>query len=84
MVLRSRESAFKHGLNVETIEHAIEFWLLRKDDVNGTENTLFLGPDHAGNILEVLARPVGEDDLIVFHAMPAGAQFLALVVDRKE
>ena len=48
------------------------------------ENTLFLGPDHAGNIIEILARPVGDDVLIVFHAMPARTQFLALLADRKE
>ena len=84
MVLRLRESAFKHGVNVESIEHAIDFWLLRKDDANDTENTLFLGPDQAGNILEILAYPIGEEDLIVFHAMPARAQFLALLAERKE
>ena len=84
MVLRCRSSAFKHGLSAGSIEHAVEFWLLRRDEVNGTENTLFLGPDHAGNIIEILARPVGDDVLIVFHAMPARTQFLALLADRKE
>ena len=83
MVVRFRGSAFKHGLTVEAIEHAIEHWVLWKDELEGTDNVLLLGPDHAGNLLEVIGRPVGED-LIVFHVMPARAQFLALLTERKE
>ncbi len=73
-----RQSAFKHGVTADGIEHAVEHWLLWCDNVNGSANTLILGPDHAANILEILAE-IDFDEMVVFHAMPARRQFLTLL-----
>ena len=75
-----RESAFKHGVTVEAIEHAIDNWMYWHDNINETPNALILGPDPAGNILEVLAEPLG-DELTVFHAMKARPKFLELLAE---
>jgi hypothetical protein len=81
--LAFRKSAFKHGLTVEAIEHAIDNWMFWQDDFNETPNVLLLGPDQAGNILEILAEPFG-DELTIFHAMKARPQFLELLTEGKE
>ncbi len=81
--LAFRESAFKHGVTVEAIEHAVDNWMFWQDNINDTPNVLILGPDHAGNILEILAEPFG-DELKVFHAMKARPQFLELLTEGKE
>jgi hypothetical protein len=73
-----RGSAFKHGVTPEAIEHAIEHWLLWRDNINDTANTLIIGPDLAANFLEILAEIDG-DDMYVFHAMPARPRLLTLL-----
>ena len=63
-ILGVRESPFKHGVAAEAIEHAVDNWMFWEDNFNETPNMLILGPDHAGNILEVLevlAEQVGDD-----------------------
>jgi hypothetical protein len=56
----------KHGVSDEDIAHAIAnaIRLIEHDD-----GLLFIGPDHAADLLEVLARQ-GTEGLVVFHAMP--------------
>ena len=83
MGLAFRQSAFKHGITPEAIEHAVDNWMFWQDNINETANALILGPDHAGNILEILAEPFG-DELRVFHAMKAGQKFLELLSEREE
>ena len=56
------------------------FW---QDNINGTPNVLILGPDNAGNILEILAEPFG-DELMIFHPMKARPKFLELPTKGKE
>ena len=53
---------------MEAIEHVVDNWMFWHDNINETPNALILGPDPAGNILEVLVEPLG-DELAVFHAM---------------
>lgn len=65
-------------MTAQAIEHSVEHWLLWRDNVNGSANTLILGPDNAANILEILAE-VDLDEMYVFHAMPARRQFLSLL-----
>ena len=78
--MRFRDSAFKHGVTAEAIEHAVEYSMHWDDDAYGTEppKVLILGPDHAGNILEVIGE-YDADELKVFHAMKARPQFLDLL-----
>lgn len=76
-----RASALRHGITVEEIIHAIEFALLEEDlDVEPPYRRLRLGPDFAGNLLEVVT--VAHDDdgsQLVIHAMKARKQYERLL-----
>jgi hypothetical protein len=61
--------------------HAVDYWLLRNDDIEGSDppKILILGPDFAGNLIEILAIEDVDGELVVFHAMPARPGFLKLL-----
>lgn len=61
------ESARRHGVDDEAMRHAIAnaIRVVRTDD-----GLLVIGPDAAGRMLELIARPIPADELLVFHAMP--------------
>ena len=62
-----RDSARKHRIADDDIRHAIDHALVVADlDV---DKVLYLGPDRAANVLEVVAvRRVGRESLLI-HAM---------------
>ncbi len=68
--MRIRSSARRHGVTVEDIEHAWEFAVRFFDlDPHGeTSRELCIGPDRAGNLLEVIYRR-GQKDVTIIHAM---------------
>lgn len=76
-----RPSALKHGVTGESIAHAVTFALYADDDFQGTEppKVLVLGPDPAGNILEVIGHLEPEDVFTIFHAMVARPALLRLL-----
>jgi hypothetical protein len=78
-----RMSSFKHGVAPDAIAHAVDNWMFWQDNFNETANVLILGPDQAGNILEILAEPFGVS-LTVFHAMKARPKFFGLLVEGNE
>lgn len=63
-------AALKHGPTETSIRHAVEHSLVEADDETeaGTRR-LIIGPDPAGNLLELLAIETDTGDLLVFHAM---------------
>jgi len=66
-------SARKHGIGDDDIIHAFNDPILVDDLDDGF--TMFIGPDQAGNLLEV--GVVNSDDgPIVLHAMAARAKYL--------
>jgi hypothetical protein len=68
MQRRIHDSARKHGIRDEDIHHAIDVALVvaRLDD----QRLLHLGPDRAGNMLEVIEIAAVEGDhQLVIHAM---------------
>lgn len=65
--MKVRGSARRHGLADDDILHAIANAIA--SDPAHEDGIFFLGPDHAGQLLEVLARQT-PDGLVVFHAMP--------------
>jgi hypothetical protein len=81
VALEIRPSALKHGVSVESIAHAVGHPLYIDEDFRGAEpaQVLMLGPDIAGNILEVVGRLDTDEDLVVFHAMTARPSLLRLV-----
>lgn len=61
------ESARKHGVADEDIDHAVEHAIVagEQDDAR----VLYLGPDRAGNLLEVVTVARDDGSEIVIHAM---------------
>ena len=79
--MRIRPSARKHGIADEDIAHALRLPLagqaLRSHDP--LPASFVLGPDRAGNLLEIVVVH-GDDDIdIVIHAMRARPRYLALL-----
>jgi uncharacterized DUF497 family protein len=62
-------SAFRHGVDVEEIEHALRNAVVVEEIAEDPTRYLVLGPDPAGRLLEliVMDRPRGP---AVIHAMP--------------
>jgi len=66
-------SALRHGVESEDIQHALVHALAVDEVGEDLDRYLVLGPDRAGNLLElvVLDRPHGP---AVIHAMPMRPQ----------
>lgn len=69
--MRIFESAYRHGLVDEDIEHAwhraLGFYDI--DIEHEPTKSLCIGPDRAGNLLELMYLQAADQDLII-HAMP--------------
>lgn len=65
--MRITNSARRHGVRDEAIQHAVAnaIRLVETDD-----GLFVIGADASGRMLELLARPAEDGDLVVFHAMP--------------
>lgn len=66
-------SAYRHGLNDEAILHAFDNPVRTHDLDDGL--TMLVGPDHAGNLLEV-GVVASDEGPVVVHAMPARPKYL--------
>jgi uncharacterized DUF497 family protein len=74
-----RDSARKHGVVDEDINHAIDHALAIEDAGEDPDRWLVIGPDRAGNLLEVVVMTTVEDTQIAIHAMPMRAKFSRLL-----
>ena len=74
-------SAFKHGVLVEPIAHAFaQRWVAVDLDVDGDPaRVLAIGPDLAGNLLEVIWLELADERMLVIHAMPLRVSFYGLL-----
>ena len=76
-------SARKHGVADPDIIHAFEHSLVQLD-LNPDEHPprfALVGPDPAGNFIELICIQVDDNRTIVIHAMKARPTFLALLHD---
>jgi hypothetical protein len=80
-MLRVHPSALKHGCTIEDISHAVDMAVYEDvlDEDNDPPKLFFIGPDAAGNWLEVIGGVVENDDLLIWHAMRCRAGYLALL-----
>ncbi|MGI8491882.1 MAG: hypothetical protein ACR2NJ_03845 [Acidimicrobiales bacterium] len=62
------ESARKHGISDDDIRHGVDHALVVADE-DGEGKVLYLGPDRAGNLLEVVSVLREDNTEIVIHAM---------------
>jgi ATP/maltotriose-dependent transcriptional regulator MalT len=69
------DSARKHRVVNEDIHHAIDHALAIEDP----DRWLVVGPDRAGNLLEVAVLTTVEDTQLAIHAMPIRAKFRRLL-----
>ncbi|MGE0878671.1 MAG: hypothetical protein AB7L13_07270 [Acidimicrobiia bacterium] len=74
-------SAAKHGVDPGDVFHAVDGALVIADmgDDDSPFRTLVLGPDHAGNLLEVIVLHFDDGREMVIHAMPMRTQYRALL-----
>ena len=71
-------SALRHGVDVEDIQHAVRNALAVEEVATDPMRFLILGPDRAGNLLElvVMDRPIGP---AVIHAMAMRPKYRRLL-----
>jgi uncharacterized DUF497 family protein len=72
-------SARKHDVADEDIRHATDHALALEDAGEDPDRWLVIGPDRAGNLLEVVVLTTVEDTEIAIHAMPMRAKLRRLL-----
>lgn len=80
-MLRVVESALKHGFSIEDVSHAYDMWLYEGviDGDAEPPKVLTIGPDSAGNLLELVGTSLASGDHVVWHAMKCRATYLTLL-----
>ncbi len=73
------DSARKHGVADEDILHAINHALAIEDAGDDPDRWLLLGPDTAGNVLEVVVMTTIEGSQLAIHAMPMRDKYRRLL-----
>ena len=72
-------SARRHGVDVDEILHAVANALVVDDLGEDPDRWLVIGPDSAGNLLEIVVLIASTADEIVIHAMPMRAKYRKLL-----
>lgn len=73
------DSAHRHEVAEEDMLHAVEHSLVVDDLGEDPDRWLVLGPDTAGNLLEIVVLISGESDEIIIHAMPMRPKYRRLL-----
>jgi hypothetical protein len=74
-------SAHRHGIDEASIFHARDHALTVVDLEPGADppKVLAIGPDSAGNLLEIIWLELADDVEMVIHAMPLRSKFYDLL-----
>ena len=74
------------GISRDSIEHAFTYLLALADldPDSDPAKVLIIGPDDAGNLLELIALVLAGDELLIIHAMPLRPTFYTLLPDPTE
>ena len=74
-------AARKHGCADSDIHHAVEQQLVVHDlgDDESPYRLVVLGPDRAGNLLEIIVLILDDERQIAIHAMPMRTKYLSLL-----
>ena len=75
-------TARRHGISDDDIDHAIRFRQLQQEYDDGAR-ILYLGPDRASNMLEVLTIREDDDELVI-HAMKMQSKYDHLLTEDDE
>jgi hypothetical protein len=76
-VLDTYSSARRHGITDEDIAHVMQYALVAAEDEEG--KVLYVGPDRAGNLVEVVSVIREDGSEIVVHAMPMRRMYETLL-----
>jgi hypothetical protein len=81
VVLRIADSALKHGYSREEVSHAYDMAVYEGviDPDAEPPKVLTIGPDSAGNLLELVGGPRLNGDYLIWHAMRCRPPYLALL-----
>lgn len=79
-------SARRHGIDDHDIRHAIEHPVVVADIDPDADppKLLAIGPDRAGNLLEVVVLTLASDRLLVIHAMPLRRKYRRLLPGHRD
>ena len=77
--MKIHDSARKHGVEDRDLLHAIDHALAIEDAGEEPERWLVIGPDRAGNLLEVVVMMTTEGTQLAIHAMTMRAKFCRLL-----
>jgi hypothetical protein len=74
-------SARKHGVDGQTVLHAVDRAIVVVDLEPDADppRVLAIGPDKAGNLLEIIWLELADDARLVIHATPLRALFYDLL-----
>jgi hypothetical protein len=74
-------SAYKHGIDDDAIRHALDHVIVVADLEPDSDppRVLAIGPDGAGNLLEVIWLDLAHEHRLVIHAMPLRPTFYDLL-----
>jgi hypothetical protein len=80
------QSAHKHGVSDAAILHALDHavTVIDLDPDADPPKVLAIGPDHAGNLLEILWLELADEINLVIHAMPLRPTFYDLLPQTRE
>lgn len=75
------DAALKHGCCIEDISHAIDMAMFETEIEPDSDppKILFIGPDPAGNLLELIGGEMDDDFLRIWHAKPCRKKYLKLL-----
>jgi uncharacterized DUF497 family protein len=73
------DSARRHGVVEEDINHAVDHAVAIEDAGEDPDRWLVIGPDRAGNLLEVVVITTVEDTRLAIHAMRMRDKFRRLL-----
>ena len=71
-------SAFKHGMNEEDIQTAIERFVYNEVMEDDGAKHLLLGFDTHANLLEIIYNKIDEKTINIFHAMKCRKAYYSL------
>lgn len=79
-------SARKHGVDDAAILHALDHavTVIDLDPESDPPKVLAIGPDPAGNLLEIIWLELADDVNLVIHAMPLRPSFYDLFPQSRE
>jgi hypothetical protein len=79
-------AARRHGVHDDDIRHATDHAkvVVDLDPDADPPKQLVIGPDRAGNMLEVIVLALNTDRLLAIHAMPLREKYHELLLREKE